>query len=115
MQVSDLIKGNVLNLVNVLPKGTKLLGIDLGTKTIGLAVSDPHLRVASAIKTLKRSKLKKNLPEISHIAREFYIGGIIIGLPINMDVPVPKISSPPGLRIDKSWPQPPPYLYVIAS
>ena len=29
--------------------------------------------------------------------------------------PVPKISSPPGLRIDKSWPQPPPYLYVIAS
>ena len=85
MQVSDLIKGNVLNLVNVLPKSTKLLGIDLGTKTIGLAVSDPHLRVASAIKTLKRSKLKKNLPEISHIAKEFYIGGIVIGLPINMD------------------------------
>ena len=85
MQVSDLIKGNVLNLINVLPKGTKLLGIDLGTKTIGLAVSDPSLRVASAIMTLTRSKLKNNLPEISHIASEFEVGGVIMGLPINMD------------------------------
>lgn len=85
MQVSELIKDNVLNVVNVLPKGTKLLGIDLGTKTIGLAVSDPSLRVASAIMTLTRSKLKNNLPEISHIASEFEVGGIIMGLPINMD------------------------------
>ena len=85
MQVSKLIKENVLSLVNVLPKGTKLLGIDLGTKTIGLAVSDPSLRVASAIMTLTRSKLKNNLPEISHIASEFEVGGIIMGLPNNMD------------------------------
>ena len=61
MQVSEPIKDNVLSLVNVLPKDMKLLGIDLGTKTIGLAVSDPSLRVASAIMTLKRSKLKKKL------------------------------------------------------
>ena len=85
MQVSELIKENVLSLVNVLPKGSKLLGIDLGTKTIGLAVSDPSLRVASAIMTLTRSKLKNNLPEISHIASEFEVGGVIMGLPINMD------------------------------
>ena len=85
MQVSKLIKENVLSLVNVLPKGTKLLGIDLGTKTIGLAVSDPSLRVASAIMTLTRSKLKNNLPEISRIASEFEVGGIIMGLPNNMD------------------------------
>ena len=85
MQVSEPIKDNVLRLVNVLPKDMKLLGIDLGTKTIGLAISDPCLRVASAIMTLKRSKLKKNLPEISHIASEFNVGGIVMGLPINMD------------------------------
>ena len=85
MQVSEPIKDNVLSLVNVLPKDMKLLGIDLGTKTIGLAISDPCLRVASAIMTLKRSKLKKNLPEISHIASEFNVGGIVMGLPINMD------------------------------
>ena len=84
MQVSEPIKDNVLSLVDVLPKDMKLLGIDLGTKTIGLAISDPCLRVASAIMTLKRSKLK-NLPEISHIASEFNVGGIVMGLPINMD------------------------------
>ncbi|MCH2630903.1 MAG: Holliday junction resolvase RuvX [Nisaea sp.] len=85
MQVPDLINNNVRSLVNVLPEGKKLLGIDLGTKTIGLAVSDPSLKIASPIKTLNRSKLKKNSPEIAFIASEHGIGGIIVGMPINMD------------------------------
>ena len=85
MQVPDLINNNVLSLVNVLPEGKKLLGIDLGTKTIGLAVSDPSLKIASPIKTLNRSKLKKNSPEIALIASEHSIGGIVVGMPINMD------------------------------
>ena len=85
MQVPDLINNNVRSLVNVLPEGKKLLGIDLGTKTIGLAVSDLSLKIASPIKTLNRSKLKKNLPEIAFIASEHGIGGIIVGMPINMD------------------------------
>ena len=85
MQDPDLINNNVRSLVNVLPEGKKLLGIDLGTKTIGLAVSDPSLKIASPIKTLNRSKLKKNLPEIAFIASEHGIGGIIVGMPINMD------------------------------
>ena len=85
MQDPDLINNNVRSLVNVLPQGKKLLGIDLGTKTIGLAVSDPSLKIASPIKTLNRSKLKKNSPEIAFIASEHGIGGIIVGMPINMD------------------------------
>ena len=85
MQDPDLINNNVRSLVNVLPEGKKLLGIDLGTKTIGLAVSDLSLKIASPIKTLNRSKLKKNLPEIAFIASEHGIGGIIVGMPINMD------------------------------
>ncbi len=85
MQDPDLINNNVRSLVNVLPEGKKLLGIDLGTKTIGLAVSDPSLKIASPIKTLNRSKLKKNSPEIAFIASEHGIGGIIVGMPINMD------------------------------
>ena len=85
MQVPDLINNNVLSLVNVLPEGKKLLGIDLGTKTIGLAVSDPSLKIASPIKTLNRSKLKKNSLEITLIASEHSIGGIVVGMPINMD------------------------------
>ena len=63
----------------------RLLGVDLGSKTIGLAVSDPSLKIASPITTLKRSKLSSNAIEFSNIIKNYQIGGIIVGLPINMD------------------------------
>lgn len=63
----------------------RLLGVDLGSKTIGLAVSDPSLKIASPITTLKRSKLSSNAIEFSNIIKDYQIGGIIVGLPINMD------------------------------
>ena len=63
----------------------RLLGVDLGSKTIGLAVSDPLLKIASPIITLKRSKLSSNAEEFSNIINDYQIGGIIVGLPINMD------------------------------
>ena len=63
----------------------RLLGVDLGSKTIGLAVSDPLLKIASPIITLKRSKLSSNAIEFSNIITNYQIGGIIVGLPINMD------------------------------
>ena len=63
----------------------RLLGVDLGSKTIGLAVSDPSLKIASPITTLKRSKLSSNALEFSNIIKDYQIGGIIVGLPINMD------------------------------
>ena len=63
----------------------RLLGVDLGSKTIGLAVSDPLLKIASPITTLKRSKLSSNAIEFSNIIKDYQIGGIIVGLPINMD------------------------------
>ena len=63
----------------------RLLGVDLGSKTIGLAVSDPLLKIASPIITLKRSKLSSNAIEFSNIIKNYQIGGIIVGLPINMD------------------------------
>ena len=63
----------------------RLLGVDLGSKTIGLAVSDPLLKIASPITTLKRSKLSSNAIEFSNIIKNYQIGGIIVGLPINMD------------------------------
>ena len=63
----------------------RLLGVDLGSKTIGLAVSDPSLKIASPITTLKRSKLSNNATEFSEIIKDYQIGGIVVGLPINMD------------------------------
>jgi putative Holliday junction resolvase len=65
--------------------GTRLLGIDLGTKTIGLAISDPGLTVASPLETLPRGKFGKDAEKIRALAAERGIGGIVIGLPANMD------------------------------
>tara|TARA_B100001057_G_scaffold208050_1_gene208720 strand:+ start:1301 stop:1810 length:510 start_codon:yes stop_codon:yes gene_type:complete len=66
-------------------ESTRLLGVDLGSKTIGLAVSDPSLKIASPITTLKRSKMSSNATEFSKIIEDYHIGGIVVGLPINMD------------------------------
>jgi len=64
---------------------TRLLGIDLGTKTIGLSLSDTQLRIATPLKTLKRTKFKDNAIELSDVIEQNQVGGIIIGLPLNMD------------------------------
>lgn len=72
-------------LAATLPKGGRLLGLDLGTKTIGMAVSDPGLVVASPIGTIKRTKLGPDLQELARIIKDYGIAGIVLGLPLNMD------------------------------
>ena len=62
-----------------------LIGIDLGTKTVGLAVSDSGWRVATPLKTLKRGKLKDVVASLSVEIADRTVGGIVIGLPRNMD------------------------------
>jgi putative Holliday junction resolvase len=68
-----------------LAPGQRLLGLDLGEKTIGLALSDTSLTVATPLKTLKRAKFKTNAAELSALIAEHDIGGLVIGLPLNMD------------------------------
>jgi putative holliday junction resolvase len=63
----------------------RLLGVDLGSKTIGLAISDPDLKIASPITTLGRVKMMVNAREIAEIMAERGAGGLVVGLPINMD------------------------------
>lgn len=65
--------------------GSRLLGLDLGSKTIGLAISDPGLSVASPIDTIRRTKFTKDAEALEHTVEERNVGGLIIGLPINMD------------------------------
>jgi len=62
-----------------------LMGLDLGEKTIGLAVSDRMRQVATPLKTLKRSKFGVNADELEALIQEREIGGLILGLPFNMD------------------------------
>lgn len=66
-------------------KSQRLLGLDLGSKTIGLAVSDTAWMVASPLKTLKRSKFTKDAQTLLEICKEQNIGGLVLGLPLNMD------------------------------
>ncbi len=65
--------------------GQRLLGIDPGTRIIGLAVSDPSLTIASPVGSIRRDRLSVVAAAITGIARERNVGGIVIGLPINMD------------------------------
>ncbi|MDA0663691.1 MAG: Holliday junction resolvase RuvX [Proteobacteria bacterium] len=69
----------------MLAPGTRLLGLDLGSKTIGLAISDPGLQVASPIDTIRRTKFTQDAIILERIVAERRVGGLVIGLPINMD------------------------------
>ena len=62
-----------------------LVGLDLGEKTIGIAVSDQSLIVATPLKTISRMGIKKDLMKLSEILKEYNLGGFIIGLPISLD------------------------------
>ena len=72
-------------LKQALPRGTRLLGLDLGDKTIGLAVSDPGLMVASPIDTIRRKKFTQDAAALEAIIESNNVGGLILGLPVNMD------------------------------
>jgi len=75
----------VTELPGRLARGTRLLGLDLGDKTIGLALSDPGLTVASPIDTIRRSKFTRDAEALIQIVRDRGVGGLVIGLPVNMD------------------------------
>ena len=68
-----------------LKKGERLLGLDLGSKTIGIALSDTRLTIASSMETIKRIKFTKDAENLMAIIHQQNIGGLIIGLPKNMD------------------------------
>ena len=70
---------------NKLSSGSRLLGIDLGTKRIGIAISDYNQKIATPLQTLDKSKQGKLIDELESIILEYDIKGIIIGNPINMD------------------------------
>lgn len=68
-----------------LPPRSALLGIDLGSKTIGLALSDPGLLVASPLSTLRRGKFAADAAAIEALIVDRKVGGLVIGLPVGLD------------------------------
>lgn len=72
-------------LADELPVRGRLIGVDLGTKTIGLALSDVERRIASPLETIRRSKFAPDAARIKAIVAQFDVQGIVVGLPLNMD------------------------------
>jgi putative Holliday junction resolvase len=84
----DFIMGVVLPLVDAavhLPARGGLIGLDLGTKTIGVAVSDPDRRLATGVETVARSTFTTDAKRVLSLAAERGSVGFVLGLPINMD------------------------------
>ena len=63
----------------------RLIGLDLGTTTIGLALSDPGMRIATPLDTIRRVKFGKDAAALLAICARQDVGGIVMGLPLNMD------------------------------
>jgi putative Holliday junction resolvase len=68
-----------------LTEGQRLLGLDVGSVVIGLAISDSALKIASPIGSLKRKDFEKTAKALTELCAERNVGGLIIGLPISMD------------------------------
>jgi len=76
---------DISEFATALPRGRALVGLDLGTKTIGVAVSDTRLGIATPILTVRRKKFSQDAKELLDIINDRQIGGIVLGLPRNMD------------------------------
>jgi putative Holliday junction resolvase len=63
----------------------RLLGLDIGSKTIGLALSDVTLAVASAAETINRGKFTEDVKRLAQLIAEENVGGLVLGLPVQMD------------------------------
>lgn len=70
---------------DAVPRGKRLMGLDLGSKTIGLALSDAGFAIASPLVTLMRKKFTADALALKGLIDAHGVGGLVLGLPINMD------------------------------
>jgi putative Holliday junction resolvase len=73
------------DLVPLLAPESRLLGLDVGTKTVGMALSDVTRSIATPYETLRRTKFTADAKLVADLVDEFDVGAIVIGLPINLD------------------------------
>ena len=71
--------------VATMPPGGRLLGLDVGTKTIGLALSDVSRMIASGVRTIQRGKFRDDARALLDFASTERVSGLVIGLPLNLD------------------------------
>jgi putative holliday junction resolvase len=95
-----------------LPKKGRLMGLDLGTKTIGLALSDVERRLASPLDTIRRVKFSADAESLLKRLKEFDVLALVIGLPLNMDgSDGPRVQATRAFMRNLSKLSPAPYVY----
>lgn len=80
-----MIAGKLQDLRDRLEPGRRLLGLDLGEKTIGVALTDIGLVIATPLETIRRTKFTADAAQLAAIVARHKVGGLVIGLPVNMD------------------------------
>ncbi|MBX6320578.1 MAG: Holliday junction resolvase RuvX [Rhodospirillaceae bacterium] len=68
-----------------LPPDGRLLGLDVGSRTIGIAISDPGRTVASPLETIRRGRFAADAERLRRLVAEREVAGLVLGLPVNMD------------------------------
>ncbi|MGI3903841.1 MAG: Holliday junction resolvase RuvX [Janthinobacterium lividum] len=76
---------DISDLPALLGRNQRLIGLDLGTKTVGLALSDVERRIASPLHTIRRTKFTRDVAELQEIVGKNGVVALVIGLPLNMD------------------------------
>ena len=90
-----LITENIKEFIEVLPTKSRLIGLDFGDKTIGVAVSNDNLSIATPMTVINRKKLTKDMEQVIKIIKEEELQAIVVGLPLQMD-------GSSGLRVQKT-------------
>lgn len=75
----------ILEFAAVLPASRRLIGIDPGTRTLGLALSDVTRTIASPLETIRRRKFKVDAAKLLSLVEEHHVAGLVLGLPNNLD------------------------------
>jgi putative pre-16S rRNA nuclease len=78
------ILSNPLDLRDALPAGARLMGLDVGTKTVGLALSDTRRVIASPLETIRRRRFREDMARISMLIDLHGVAGLVIGLPLTL-------------------------------
>ena len=77
-----MILDNPAALLTAVPAGARLLGLDVGAKTIGLALSDTRLVIASPLDTIRRRRFRDDMASLIELIERHGVGGLVIGLPL---------------------------------
>ncbi len=80
-----MILGNPAALREAVPTGVRVMGLDVGTKTIGLALSDTRLVIATPFDTIHRRKFRDDMAALFTECDRHNVGGLVVGLPLQLD------------------------------